>query len=199
MDFRVRGRGCGDVNIATFAPEAIAGMLKRLLQVAGLLLAGAIAGTALHTVLTARLQTGDTVFAGKRPSYLGVTDGRLARPKSTPNCVSSQADPADAGHYIAPIAFTGSAIDAIAAIRKIVEGTERTLVVRHEANYLYAEYKSKLMGYVDDVEFLASEREGVIHVRSASRLGRRDYGVNRARIEAVRERFAAAQRGSVKA
>ena len=174
-------------------------MLNRFLQVTGLLLAGAIAGTALHTALTSWLHSGGTVFAGKRPSYLGVTDGRLARPKSTPNCVSSQADPADAGHYIAPIRFTGSAIEAIAAIRRIVEGTGRTLVVSHEARYLYAEYKSKLMGYVDDVEFLASEREGVIHVRSASRLGRRDYGVNRARIEAIRERFAAVQRGSVQA
>lgn len=180
------------------APGAIGGMLKRFLQVTGLLLAGAIAGAALHTVLTSWRHSGDTMFAGKRPSHLGVTDGRLARPKSTPNCVSSQADPADTGHYIAPIEFTGSAIEALAAIRRIVEGTERTLVVGHEANYLYAEYKSKLMGYVDDVEFLASEKDGVIHVRSASRLGRRDYGVNRARIETIRDRFAAAQRNAVK-
>lgn len=173
-------------------------MLKRFLQVAGLLLAGAIAGTALHTVLASWRHSGDTVFAGKRPPYLGVTDGRLARPKSTPNCVSSQADPADTGHYIAPIKFSGSAIEAMAAVRNIVEGTERTLVVRHEAGYLYAEYKSKLMGYVDDVEFLAAEREGVIHVRSGSRLGRRDYGVNRARIESIRERLAAAQKNAIK-
>ena len=174
-------------------------MLKRILQVAGLLLAGAIAGTAGHTALNNSTNAGGTVFAGKRPSYLGGTDGRLARPRSTPNCVSSQADPADAIHSIAPIKFTGSAVEALAAIRKLVDASERTLVLKHEPDYLYAEYKSKLMGYVDDVEFLASEKEGVIHVRSASRLGRRDYGVNRDRIEAIRERFVAAQRGSVKA
>ncbi len=173
-------------------------MLKRTLQVAGLLLAGMVAGTALHTVLTSWRSSGDTVFAGKRPTYLGVIDGRLSRPRSTPNCVSSQADPADTVHAIAPIRFTGNAMEAMAALREIIDASERTLVVKHEANYLYAEYKSKLMGYVDDVEFLASEKEGVIHVRSASRLGRRDYGVNRERIEAVRERFAAAQRNSVK-
>ena len=179
------------------APEAIGGMLKRTLQVAGLLLAGALLGTVLHTALTGWSHSGDSVFAGKRPTYLGVTDGRLARPKSTPNCVASQADATDTVHYIAPIKFTGSAVEAMAALRRIVDASARTLVLKHEANYLYAEYKSKLMGYVDDVEFLASEKEGVIHVRSASRLGRRDYGVNRERIEAVRERFSAAQKGSV--
>ncbi len=116
-------------------------------------------------------------------------DGRLARPRSTPNCVSSQADPSDAGHYIAPIAFKGKAPDAIAAARKAVEGMARATVVRHEENYLYAEFKSKLMGYVDDVEFTCDEKAALLHVRSASRLGRRDYGVNRARVEALRSRI----------
>ena len=173
-------------------------MIKRILQVAGLVLAGAIAGAALHTGLIAGTHSGDTMFAGKRPSYLGVKDGRLATPKRTPNNVSSQAEPGDAQHYIAPIKFTGSAVDAMAALRKIVEGSERALVVKHEADYLNAEYKSKLMGFVDDVEFLAVEKEGLIHVRSASRLGRRDFGVNRSRIEDLRERFAAAQRNTAK-
>ena len=169
-------------------------MLKKFLLGLGLVLAGAIAAISLHTALT----KGDTVFAGKRPSSLGLTDGRLAAPKRSPNCVSSQADPADAEHSIAPIRFAGSAVDALATLRKIVDGTERTFVVRHEAHYLYAEYKSKVLGFVDDVEFFASEKEGVIHVRSASRLGRRDFGVNRARVESIRERFAAANRSAPK-
>ena len=133
------------------------------------------------------------MFAGKRPTNLGVTDGRLAPPRRRPNCVSSQADPADAQHCIAPIKFVGSPVEALGAMRRIVEGMPRTRVVRHESNYLYAEFKSRLMGYVDDVEFNLSEKEGLIHVRSASRLGRRDYGVNRARIEVIRRKFAAAQ------
>ena len=62
-------------------------------------------------------------------------------------------------------------------------------VVRHEGNYLYAEFRTKLMRFVDDVEFLFDEKAGLIHVRSASRLGRRDFGVNRARIEALRSRI----------
>jgi uncharacterized protein (DUF1499 family) len=170
-------------------------MLKKILPGAALVLAGAVAGVAMHTAFT----QGDTVFAGKRPSNLGVAGGRLAAPKRSPNCVSSQADPADVEHYIAPIRFTGSPVEAMAALRKIVDGTERTFVVKHDAGYLYAEFKSRLMGYVDDVEFYASEKEGVIHVRSASRLGRRDFGVNRARVESIREKFAASQRGSLKA
>ena len=65
----------------------------------------------------------------------------------------------------------------------------RATVIRHEGNYLYAEFRSKLMGYVDDVEFTYDEKAGLLHLRSASRLGRRDYGVNRARAEALRSRI----------
>jgi uncharacterized protein (DUF1499 family) len=131
------------------------------------------------------------MFAGKRPGYLGLKDGRLARPGSTPNCVSSQADPSDTEHCIAPIRFKGAALDAIAAARKAVESMERATVIRHEGSYLYAEFKSKWMGFVDDVEFTYDEKAGLLHVRSASHLGRRDYGVNRARVEkiGVRARF----------
>jgi uncharacterized protein (DUF1499 family) len=100
--------------------------------------------------------------------------------------VSSQADPADLEHYIEPIRFKGSAHEAIAAARKAVEGMPRTTVVRDEGNYLHAEFRSRLLGFVDDVEFTYDAQAGVLHVRSASRLGRRDFGVNRARVEELR-------------
>jgi uncharacterized protein (DUF1499 family) len=124
------------------------------------------------------------MFAGKRPDNLGVSNGRFAPCKRSPNCVSSQADRSDAEHYIAPIAFRGG--DAITALRKLLHAMERVTVVRDAPNYLYAEFKSKLMGYVDDVEFLYEPGAGLIQVRSASRLGRRDFGVNRKRIEEIR-------------
>ena len=130
------------------------------------------------------------MFAGKRPANLGVTDGKLAPPKRTPNCVSSQADPADAEHCVAPIRFEGTPFEAMAAARKAVDAMPRSRVVAHEPNYLYAEFKSRLMGFVDDVEFIYDERAGVIHVRSAARLGRRDFGVNRERVEAIRSSVA---------
>jgi uncharacterized protein (DUF1499 family) len=68
-------------------------------------------------------------------------------------------------------------------------------VVRQEWNYLHAEFKSRLMGFVDDVEFTYDEKAGVLHVRSASRLGRRDFDVNRKRVQALRSRIEGHPRG----
>jgi uncharacterized protein (DUF1499 family) len=129
------------------------------------------------------------MFSGKRPDNLGVQDGRLASCGRRLNCVSSQADPGDAQRYVAPIQVKGAAAEAIAAARRAVESMQRARVVRAEGNYLHAEFRSKLMGYVDDVELTYDAQAGVLHVRSASRLGRRDYGVNRARVAALRARL----------
>ncbi len=131
------------------------------------------------------------MLAWKPPGNLGVKDGRLAPPKKTPNCVSSQADPSDAEHYIAPIAFKGTTAAAMAAAKTAVESMERSTIVREERGYLYAEFRSKLLGFVDDVELLYDEKGGVFHVRSASRLGRRDFGVNRKRMEILRTKLRA--------
>ena len=118
------------------------------------------------------------MFNWRRPDNLGVTNGRLAPCRRTPNCVSSQADPADAEHYIAPL--KGS----MEAVRRAVEAMPRTTVISATSNYLYAEFRSKLLGYVDDVEFFYDG--SAIQVRSASRLGRRDFNVNRNRVEQLR-------------
>jgi len=118
------------------------------------------------------------MFNWRRPDNLGVTNGRLAPCRRTPNCVSSQADPADAEHYIAPL--KGS----MEAVRRAVEAMPRTTVISATSNYLYAEFRSKLLGYVDDVEFFYDG--AAIQVRSASRLGRRDFHVNRNRVEQLR-------------
>jgi uncharacterized protein (DUF1499 family) len=122
------------------------------------------------------------MFNWRRPENLGVKDGRLAACKRSPNCVSSQADPADLEHYILPIVFRGE----VAALRRAVESMPRATLIRQEGSYLYAEYRTKLLRYVDDVELFYDEKAGLVHVRSASRLGRRDFGVNRQRVEALR-------------
>ena len=127
------------------------------------------------------------MFNWRRPTNLGVKDGRLAPCRRTPNCVSSQADPADREHYIAPLAFRGS----MAGLRAAVESMERATVIAADAHYLYAEYRTRLLRYVDDLELFYDERAGLVHVRSASRLGRRDFGVNRKRVEALRSLIAA--------
>jgi len=115
----------------------------------------------------------------RRPTDLGVKNGLLAPCKHSPNCVSSQADVSDRKHYIAPLRAS------MDEVRQAVEALPRTRIVLAHSNYLYAEFRSKLLGYVDDVEFFFDG--AVIQVRSASRLGRRDFGVNRARIEAIRK------------
>ena len=69
---------------------------------------------------------------------------------------------------------------------------ERVNIARDEPGYLYAEFTTRLMGFVDDAEFHLDEKSGVIDVRSASRLGRKDFGVNRARIEGIRAKISAA-------
>lgn len=131
------------------------------------------------------------LFSGTRPDNLGVHDGRLASPKRTPNNVNSQADRnADAEHYIEPLRYSGDAAQAWAALRRVIDGMPRVKVVTSGHNYLYAEFTSRLMGFVDDAEFYLDEKAGAIQVRSASRLGRRDFGVNRERIESIRARFA---------
>ena len=118
------------------------------------------------------------MFDWRRPGNLGVTNGRLAPCRRTPNCVSSQADPSDAEHYIAPLKGT------MEALRKAVESLPRATIVSEKQNYLHAEFRSKLLGFVDDVEFFYDGN--AIQVRSASRLGRRDFRVNRNRVERLR-------------
>src|SRR5688572_6287172 len=113
------------------------------------------------------------MFSWKRPTNLGVKDGRLARCKRSPNCVSSQADPMDKEHYIAPIVFTGT----MAELRNAIAGLSLATIVEVKDDYLYAEFRTPILRFVDDVEFLKTGN--LIHVRSASRLGRRDFKANR--------------------
>lgn len=134
------------------------------------------------------------LFSGTRPDNLGVRDARLAPPKRTPNNVNSQIDKnADPQHYVEPLRYSGDARQAWAALRRVVDGMRRVNVVKSEPDYLYAEFSSKLMGFVDDTEFYLDEKAGVIQVRSASRLGTGDHGVNRGRIEYIRAKLAQAK------
>ncbi len=121
-------------------------------------------------------------FTGNRPNNLGITNGKLASCPDSPNCVNSQSD--DPKSKIEPLLSV-----SIAEIKKVVESMERTTIVEETDNYLYAEFKSKLMGYVDDVEFYLDSGANLVQVRSASRLGKSDLGVNRQRIEEIRAKL----------
>ncbi len=131
------------------------------------------------------------LLQGKAPTDLGVRDGKLKPPSMTENSVTSQAalypdHPQRKYADIAPLRVKGDGPATLARIKAIVEGMDGAKVVKSEPDYLYAQFTTKLMKYVDDVEFWYDPAAKVIQVRSASRVGRGDLGVNRKRIEAVR-------------
>jgi uncharacterized protein (DUF1499 family) len=113
----------------------------------------------------------------------------LAPCPEKPNCVSSLAT--DTRHFIEPLQFTGEPVDAWARLKAILQRQTRTRIVAEQDGYLHAEFRSAVFRFVDDVEFAMQEELMVIHVRSASRTGYSDFGVNRRRVERLRERFTA--------
>ena len=141
-------------------------------------------GTANTLFLTFALVMLYAGCTGMRPANIGVKDGRLAPCPSLPNCVSSQST--DPDHAAQPLTYNGTADAAMDDLRQIVRSMKRARIVRVQDGYLHAEFTSALFRFVDDVEFFINEREQRIEVRSASRLGRSDLGVNRKRVEEIR-------------
>jgi uncharacterized protein (DUF1499 family) len=125
--------------------------------------------------------------SGTRPSPIGVTGGRLSACPASPNCVSSQSP--DKEHAVEPLRYKGTAEQAKRFLIEALLGMKRVRIVTAEERYLHAEFTSALFRFVDDVEFLLDDRTKTIHVRSASRVGYSDLGVNRKRVEAIRARF----------
>jgi uncharacterized protein (DUF1499 family) len=134
------------------------------------------------------------LLKGKAPSNIGVTDGKLKPPSKTENSVSSQAmlypdHPMRAYAEIASISFSGDAAEAWTRLQRAVATLPRSSVITDTGSYLYVQQTTLILRFTDDVEFVLDAAGSVIHVRSASRLGRKDFGVNRARIEAIRAAF----------
>lgn len=119
--------------------------------------------------------------------HLGVWHGQLTPCPSTPNCVCTNSE--DVRHQIEPLTWSGTAADAIAAIRRLLEQMPRVRLITQTDRYLHAEFATAVFRFIDDVEFYVDETAGVVHFRSASRVGYSDLGVNRRRMEGIRERF----------
>lgn len=124
------------------------------------------------------------IFQGTPPDDLGLRDGHLAACPSSPNCVVSE--DTDAGHQIAPISYQGSRDAARETLLKVLSVVPQAEVVKKRDDYVRVEFSTRIMGFVDDGEFYFPPDEKVIQVRSASRLGESDLGVNRRRIEQIR-------------
>ena len=136
------------------------------------------------------------LFRSSAPTDLGVHGGKLKPPSTTDNSVSSQAalypdNPQRRAAQIAPLALRGDGPATVARIKSVVEAMAGAKVVKSDADYLYAQFTTPLMKFVDDAEFWYDPVAQVIQVRSASRIGEGDMGVNRKRIEAVRAALSA--------
>ena len=127
------------------------------------------------------------LFEGRRPKNLGVHNGHLAECPATPNAVSS--DTGRKSRFIEPLRYEGSASEAMMKLRKLMLHMDRAALIDSSEEYLYFECATRVMGFVDDVEFLCKPKQNLIHMRSASRLGISDFGKNRERLEQVRELF----------
>jgi len=133
------------------------------------------------------------LLGGHAPTQLGVRDGRLPPPRKSPNNVHSQADRwgAEFAHTrIEALPLLGDGPATITRLRALIEASPGTDVVKAEPDYLYVQYTTRWMKFVDDAEFWFDPAAQKVQVRSASRLGDGDLGVNRARIEDLRRRMA---------
>jgi len=147
----------------------------------------------LAVALLAAGQAG--MLRGAAPIDLGLKNGQLKPPAHNPNSVSSQAalhasHPFRAYADIAPLAYTGDGAAAFARAVAIVKSIPGTTMVEENSGYAYAQCQTRWLKFTDDLELALDESDRVIHVRSASRIGRGDLGVNRKRVEAIRAAMA---------
>jgi uncharacterized protein (DUF1499 family) len=129
-------------------------------------------------------------FAGcslRITGYASLRDGKLSECPDSPNCVSSQT--IKKGHVVDPFSYKGSYSEAKEALLSIISSLPRTKIIVDNDRYIHVTFTSRLVRFVDDVEFLFDDTNKQIHVRSASRVGYSDMGVNRKRVEDLRKRL----------
>lgn len=132
------------------------------------------------------------LLSGRKPDDLGVKDGRLKPPSTTPNSASSQAGlhpdhPMRAYAEIAPLPLQGDGPATMARLRQLLQAIPGVKIVEDKGDgYLYAQCTTRWMKFVDDLELWVDPVNQVVQVRSASRVGRKDFGVNRERVETIR-------------
>ena len=127
------------------------------------------------------------VVSSRRSPPRGPQQGRLRPCSDTPNCVCSF--DVDSAHAVEPLEAGADAVGTMDRLRNLLRSTPRVRVTEDVDEYLHAEFTTPVLRFVDDVEFLCDADAGVIHVRSASRVGYSDFGANRRRVEQIRERL----------
>ncbi len=118
----------------------------------------------------------------------GLVAGMLARCPDTPNCVCSMYKD-DSKHYIAPINVSANIpLDSLPILKDVIHEMGGSVQTETE-NYLAATFTSALFKFVDDLEVTSDPAQGLIHIRSASRVGYSDFGVNKKRVELLKALF----------
>ena len=128
-----------------------------------------------------------TACSVNEPTKTKATNDRLSPCPTSPNCVSSLSE--DKSHYVEPLRYNGTLEEAREKLISVIHSMKRVEIITAEIDYIHATFKSALFGFVDDVEFSFDDQRKVIDVRSASRTGYSDLGVNRKRVEEIRKRF----------
>ena len=155
---------------------------------------------ALIVAVVAAAQLG--MLAGRLPTDLGVKQGRLKAPSNTPNSVSSQADlypdhPQRAYAFVEALPLkNGDASASLQALVAALSSLPGVSVVEQRHDYVRAQAQTSWLKFVDDLEFWVNPERQVIEIRSASRTGRKDFGVNRQRVEALRKAYLAGQQAT---
>jgi uncharacterized protein (DUF1499 family) len=126
-------------------------------------------------------------FSGNRPDNLGIENGHLNSCPESPNCVSSES--LDPDHQIDSLTYQGTDEETFENLKMVIEAMDNAEIITDENPYIYAEFTIPIFGFVDDVEFYIDSEHHQIQVRSASRLGESDLGVNRRRVETIRAMF----------
>jgi len=118
--------------------------------------------------------------------HLGLTGGRLKGGNNKPNWVCSESvNRGDASHYVNPINYNQESKDAWDSVKRIIFLSGGKIVKEDDGKYLHATYVSQLLRFVDDLELRLDETNKVIQLRSSSRVGYSDLGVNRKRVEKI--------------
>lgn len=151
-------------------------MPDSLLLYIGLPLFPIVAGLGALWLLASYSSSHRPALAGKR---------KFEEDSKTPNYVSSLTQ--NPSRRIKPIQYEGDPEASWNAAKKAVQALPGTEIISTEADYLYAECRSQVFGFVDDLELKINRERNLIHVRSASRVGYSDMGANRKRVEQLRQ------------
>lgn len=129
--------------------------------------------------------------SGKRPDGIGIGSSGLKDCPKSPNCVSSEAK--DEQHAIEPFRLKGDFSASWPLVRDEIASMSGWVIVTATDTYIHVECKSRIFRFVDDLELYLNSSNGIISIRSASRIGYSDFGANRRRVELLRSKLRAKQ------